>query len=217
MLSESQIRRFQESLLEWWNRNGRHFPWRETSDPFRILLAEVLLHRTRAERVVPVYTKMLAEFPTVQDLAHADPVKLKEILLPLGLFWRNRLVSEMAKEIVERFDGEIPQDTNLLKSLPGVSHYIASAVRCFAFGKPEVLLDVNTVRVIGRVFGLRVGDCSRRSASFRKLYGELMDGAPPKTFNFAMIDLGALVCKQKKWLCGICPLSNLCMWTDKRR
>lgn len=156
-------RRFGENLLAWWRNNKRDFPWRNTADPYRILVSEILLHRTRADQVVPVYNEFIREFPTVKNLAKAKQARARKILHPLGLFWRNNLLKPLAMEIVNSYNGVVPWTIEQLESLPGVSKYIAAAVSCFAFGNQEPLLDTNTVRILGRVFGLTTGDGSRRS------------------------------------------------------
>lgn len=201
---------FQEKLLEWWESSKRNFPWRNTRVPYRILISEILLHRTRADQVVSVFNEFIQEFPTVGHLAKAKQVRVTKILRPLGLFWRNRLLIPMAKAIISTHDGNIPATRSDLESLPGVSRYIASAVCCFAFGNVEPLLDTNTVRILGRMFSLTVNDSSRRSGEFAKIYSWLMSIDEPRYFNYAMIDLGALVCSPRNPACGTCPANDFC-------
>ena len=165
-------------------------------DPYRILVSEILLHRTRADQVVSVFNEFIQEFPTVAHLAKAKQARVTKILRPLGLFWRNRLLIPLAKEIVSGHNGRIPDATSDLESLPGVSRYIAAAVSCFAFGNAEPLLDTNTVRILGRMFALTVNDSSRRSNEFAKIYSSLMSVDEPRYFNYAMIDLGARLLPQ---------------------
>ena len=210
-MMEKNIRQLQSELIEWWKVNGREFPWRKTRDPYKILIAEVLLHRTRAEQVVPIYLKLIREFPDIFSLAKADKNVILNYLYSLGLRWRAELLHKMAQEIVKR-GGEIEANKEWLLSLPGISHYIASAVLCFAFGRPEPLLDTNTVRILGRIFNIKVTDSSRRSKKFRELYFRIMDKNHPREFNFAMIDLGALVCRPENPMCKNCPLKNLCLY-----
>lgn len=202
---------FRNRLIKWWKKHGRSFPWRKTRDPYKVLVAEVLLHRTRAEQVVPVYLKFIQEFPDIKTLARASRKKVMSILYPLGLRWRAMLLHEMAVEIVRRNTG-IVADRKMFCSLPGVSDYIASAVLCFAFGRPEPLLDTNTVRITGRIFNIQITESSRRSKKFRELYFQLMDKKRPREFNMAMIDLGALVCRPRYFLCEKCPVKNLCCY-----
>ncbi len=209
-MSLLQDQSLSHSLMAWWRRNGRQFPWRETSDPYRILVSEVLLHRTRAEQARMLFVEFIKQYPTPETLAESDPIKLQRILHPVGLFWRTRLLRKMAEVLLTEYEGEIPKDIRRLKSLPGISDYIAAAVACFAFGKPEPILDTNTVRIIGRVHGFRIMDSSRRNNQFRAAYRSMMDTNHAREFNYAMIDLGALVCTPKNPKCSVCPLVNGC-------
>ena len=204
--------KFRQKLLNWWEKNKRDFPWRKTRNPYHILVSEMLLHRTRADQVVPIYVIFLKKFPTIKDLASAPMEEVEKILFPLGLHWRAKNLHKTANSIVKNHDGRIPSEREELEALPGVSQYIASAVRCFAFGYPEVLLDTNTVRIVGRIFGLKITDGSRRSKHFRNILQHLIDRSRPREFNYALLDLGALVCKAQKPLCNICPISDMCRY-----
>ncbi len=198
------------SLLDWGSENGRKYPWRETRNPYRIMIAEILLHRTRADQVVSVYEEFMKHFPDVDSLAQADPEAVSRIVHRLGLHWRVPLILELATQIRSRHSGSVPRDNSSLLNLPGVGEYTAAAVRCFAWGEPEPLLDTNTVRVVGRVFGIPITDGSRRSKRFRTLSRALVDGIKAREFNLALIDLGALLCRPSRPLCDICPINDVC-------
>lgn len=201
---------FSVNLLTWWKVNKRNFPWRETSDPYRILIAEVLLHRTRAAQVSPVYEKVVSHYHDINELASAKPQEIILMLNPLGLKWRARLMIEMARTISTQFSGKIPLERDELEALPGISHYIAAALRSFALNLPESILDTNTVRIVSRVFGVNVTDASRRNKKFQMMYESLMNEKRPREFNFAMLDLAALVCKSARPLCAECPVRSMC-------
>jgi A/G-specific adenine glycosylase len=205
---------FTETLLLWWSTNKRHFPWRETNNAYDILVAEILLHRTKAAQVAKLYPEFLSAFPTPRSLADGAPDTIEKILKPLGLHWRTKLIHYMSKEIIEKFNGKIPQEKNLLISLPGVSDYISSAVMCFAYNYNVPLLDTNTVRVIGRFLGIKINDGSRRNNQFRKAYSQLFDQtkATPREFAFAIIDFAALVCLPLTPLCNKCVVGSNCMY-----
>lgn len=203
---------FRQALLRWWTLHKRHFPWRETRDPYRILVAEVLLHRTRAGQVAEVYPEFLREYPNIFNLAAAQVNDLRRSLHSVGLRWRVDLLSEMAREIVNRFQGEIPRDRGLLLSLPGVGPYIAGAIRCFAYGEADPLLDTNTVRVASRLFCLPVTDASRRSQRYRSILGMMVDPDHPQDFNFALLDHAALICRSGRPLCRECPVLAYCQY-----
>jgi A/G-specific adenine glycosylase len=203
---------FSKDLLEWWKYNKRKFPWRSTKNPYRILIVEVLLHRTRAEQVVPVYVKFVNRFPTINSLNQAKPEDIKDIVHRLGLHWRTELLVRMAREVNENYEGRIPRNRDDLKSLSGISDYIASAIRCFAFDHCDPLLDTNTTRILGRVFNLKVTDSSRRSRRFQRLYETIGTKKNSREFAFAMIDLGALVCRSTEPLCNVCPVREMCIY-----
>lgn len=207
---------FSSKLLNWWYKNQRKYPWRNTKNPYHILISEVLLHRTRADQVVPVYMQLIQKFKNIRELADASEDEVRKILYPLGLHWRTKLLHSMAREIVKHYGGKIPQESNELESLPGISHYISSAVRCFAFDHPDVILDTNTVRIIGRIFGVKVTDSSRRSKQFRELFRSLIDVKHPREFNYAMIDLGAILCKPANPLCDQCSVRELCKYGSSK-
>lgn len=199
-----------EPILCWWKNNKRRYLWRNTKDPYKILVAEVLLHRTQANQVEPIYKLFIKRFHSIKVLAKSDESEVLKILYPIGLQWRSKLLHTMANEIIAKYNGKIPEDFDALTSLPGVSHYIASALRCFAFGYPDVLLDTNTVRVTGRILGLNINDSSRRSRQFRLILEKFMDTHRPREFNWALIDFAALVCKSRLPIHEKCPVRNYC-------
>lgn len=203
---------FQEALLAWWAENARDYPWRRTRDPYAVLIAEILLHRTRADQVRPIYDRTMERFPTIRDLARAPVSELQDLLRPLGLAWRVNLLADAARALMQRFDGEVPHDAAALQSLPGVGPYITAAVRCFAFGEADPILDTNTVRICGRILDIPVTDSARRSRRFRDLLQYLIDPDHPRDFNFALLDHGALVCISRNPRCGICPVRPFCAY-----
>lgn len=212
ILAKVPVGNIRGDLLQWWSHSSRHFPWRETRDPYRVLIAETLLHRTRADQVVLIYERFIQLFPNVVALAHSTPEELTIQFYSSGLRWRWKLLHSMAVTLKERFGGEIPDDFRILISLPGISHYIASAVRCFAFGYPDVILDTNTVRVAGRLLGVPITDSSRRSRLFREILEALIDKAHPREFNFALIDFAASICRSKTPLHQECCLNQYCIF-----
>jgi A/G-specific adenine glycosylase len=209
-LHDFDIATFRIDLLSWWQLNRRKFPWREVRDPYKVLIAEILLHRTRADQVVPVYRDFIEQFPAINFIARASVDELMEIMKPLGLYWRVELLREMAQQLISRFDGSIPQEKKALESLPGISHYIASALRCFAYGYADALLDTNTVRICGRLLSIPVTDGSRRSKKFREIIETLVDPDRPHEFNYALIDHGALVCRSRNPICVDCSVRRQC-------
>jgi len=204
---------FRKALITWGKKHFRRFPWRLTGDPYCILMAEVMLHRTQATQVVPVYERFARRYPDVPTLAQATREELHKALYSLGLRWRIDLIHEMAAELMGRFDGKMPESKEDLLSLPGVSEYVAGAVRCFAWNLPEPLLDTNTVRVVGRLFGLEIKESSRRNRRFRELITALVDPNEPRPYNYALLDLANKVCvKRQPPECFKCPVRKHCAY-----
>lgn len=205
-----------EALISWGRENFRAYPWRFTDNPYRILIAEIMLHRTQAPQVVAVYERFITIYPDVESLARATREELHDILYSLGLRWRIDLVADMASQLTRRFNCQIPQEKTDLLTLPGVSDYVASAVRCFAWNLPDPIIDTNTVRVTGRIFHLEMKDSSRRNSLFRRLIGALLDRNNPRSYNFALLDLAAQICtKTREPLCEKCPLQTYCVYGKK--
>jgi A/G-specific adenine glycosylase len=204
---------FRRAMIAWGNKHFRAFPWRLTDDPYRILMAEIMLHRTRARQVEPVYERFIERYRDILALQQTPREELNSVLFSLGLHWRIDLIHQMVEELIVRFDGQIPYKKTDLLSLPGVGDYISSAVRCFAWNQAEPLIDTNTVRVVGRVFGLNIKDSSRRNQSIRELITALIDPVEPRRYNYALLDLADQVCTKKQPPnCGGCPLRRLCLF-----
>jgi A/G-specific adenine glycosylase len=174
-------------------------------------MAEFMLLRTQASQVEPVYRKFVSKYPAIEDLAEASREDIHDMLRPLGLSWRADRVYETVQKLEEKHNLTVPTERDALMDLPGVSQYIAGAVRCFALGGPEALIDTNTVRIAGRMFGLEIKDSSRRTNRFQKLIGDLVDPENPRLYNLSMLDLGAQVCTSSNPKCRNCPLSEMCV------
>lgn len=207
---EKVVKEIHDKIIKWGEKNLRRYPWRETKDPYRILVAEFMLHRTRADQVKDLYEKFIKKYPDFRSIVDAGPENIKNDFRSLGLFWRADLLYKLSVEIQEKYSGEIPVNKEKLLELPGMGQYIASAVLCFGFNLPEPILDTNTVRIIGRIFGLKISDSSRRNKKFEKIMKQLVEQGEPRKFSLSMIDFGALVCKSKKPDCNICPLVKMC-------
>jgi len=204
---------FRKALIDWGKKNFRKFPWRFSSDPYHILMAEVMLHRTKALQVVPVFERFLSRYPSLVALAEASEEDLHEMLYSLGLKWRVHLVHKMAIELVNRHKGNIPIDRESLLALPGVSDYITSAFRCFAWNQPDTLIDTNTVRIVARLFDIPLKDSLRRNKYFIFLIGAMLDPEQPKLYDYALLDLANKIClKSKPPTCLSCPVQPQCLY-----
>ena len=199
-------------LINWYMKKGRTFPWRKTRDSYRILIAEIMLQRTRANQVVPVYLSFLKEFPDVYTLDKASIEEIMKYFSKLGLKHRAKRIKTLTKDLIEKFDGRIPDKREDLLKLPSIGEYISDALLCFSFEKNVGVLDSNVCRIIGRIFSLKSKGEARRDIQFRQLIDELVPSNQAKEFNWALIDLGALICKPRNPLCNQCPVYSLCTY-----
>ncbi|MCL5730746.1 MAG: DNA-binding protein [Candidatus Thermoplasmatota archaeon] len=204
-----------QKLINWWKINGRKFPWRETYDTYRIFVAEILLHRTRAENVMGVYEKFLEKFPDVTALATARFTDVDAVIGKLGLRWRSIMLLDAARRILVQFNGSVPTEKEVLMKLPGVGEYIASAVVIFSSGKFLPLLDTNIVRVISRYLDIPSYDGSRRSEKYRRSVTRFVGLEDVRNSYFSIIDLGALVCRASAPSCPVCPIRETCEYAAK--
>lgn len=208
---------YRQRLLVWYAARGRAFPWREDRDPYRVLIAERMLHRTQARQVVPVYDAFLSRFPSPHALAAADPTAVSVLLAPLGLPWRFASFIPMAREIVARHGGLVPQTVSALRALPGVGMYTAEAVLCFAFDHPVAVVDTNTIRVTGRyLHAVSWIAEARRRVGVRADVARLLDPGCPADANYAALDLGALICVAGSPLCDHCPVAAGCAYHTRQ-
>ncbi|MGZ4249141.1 MAG: DNA cytosine methyltransferase [Solirubrobacteraceae bacterium] len=194
-------------LMAWHGAHRRRYPWREHErEPWHALMAELCLQRTRADQVVHVYEALLRIGPTPRALL--DRADALEVMRSLGLRERSETILKVARALVDLFDGEVPDTDFELRTLPGVGDYVAQAVLCFGFGRRSVLLDTNTMRIVGRVYG---HDESRRWQLRLDLHQLAGASGPDAEFNHALLDLGALVCRPSTPRCDLCPLRGRCV------
>lgn len=207
---EARSREIATALLRWGEKNLRDFPWRGTRDPYRVFVAEFLLQRTRAEQVVPVYEELVRKYPGFEELAGAYPSGLLEIIHPLGLHRRARLLRDAARTLVGRFGSRVPSSMEELTSIEGVGTYTAAAILAALYERPAPIVDTNTLRVLGRVFGMKVKESSRKQRAYRELAEHLVPGGRARLFTYALLDLAAAICTPRNPACERCPLSRTC-------
>jgi DNA (cytosine-5)-methyltransferase 1 len=198
--------RFRDRLLTWQRKNARRYPWRAGADPWRVLIAEVCLRRTRADQVVPVFRTLSDLAPTPQAMLD-NAAAVIEAMRSLGLRWRAKNMLAIAEELVAKYRGQVPDSVADLLSLPGVGDYVAHAVLVFGHGRKAVIVDTNTERIATRVRRRRV---HRRWQVRLDLQHLASSEGPDAAFNFALLDLGALVCRVTRPLCDSCPVRRQC-------
>lgn len=212
-VTDMAIAALRECLFAWFKANRRDFPWRDTCDPYAILVAEKLLQQTTArEAVTTAFQTILNHYPDPRSLAKARLRDLRVIIAPLGFLFRARHLKDMATALVKQHQGQVPAELGELKTLPGVGDYAARAVLSFAYGKDEPIVDANIGRFLHRVFELPFAPSANPARDKRliDLAAKLIPPGNSRSFNFAMLDLCALVCTSRKPKCPICPLRTLC-------
>ena len=194
---------FTRKLLAWYKRNARVLPWRETRNPYAILVSEFMLQQTQVSRVLEFYPRFLKRFPTIGSLARSQPKAVREAWDGLGYYARAHNLHRLAREVTRLHDGTLPETPEELRTLPGVGPYTAGAVACFAYEKPVATVDTNVRRVLERAFA---------SKDVWKLAEKLVpkNGERAWRFNQALMELGALVCTARKPKCPECPVRNNC-------
>lgn len=210
-VDEKEKEIFVATLLQWFKVNSRDFPWRSECDPFKVLVSEILLQKTRAENVVPIYNTFIKKYPTIQSLHTASYEDIKNIIKLLGLSSQRaekfRLLGEV---LVDKYSGEIPLNRKDLLELPGVGLYIGNAVACFAFGAELPLLDTNIGRIIERVFSIKVSGEERKKIKVWNAIADFVPAGKAREFNYSLIDFGAIVCTARNPKHDQCPLAKIC-------
>jgi len=209
-------RRFRDRLLTWYRRHGRDLPWRRTSDPYHILVSEIMLQQTQVDRVMPKYAEWLEKYPTMHALADAPEHEVTQTWRPLGYNIRPKRLQSIAREAVAKYNGQLPSDHETLLSFKGIGEYTAGAIRSFAFRERAAILDTNVARVLFRVF---VGKGDPKSHAMKKhLWAVSATLVPIRhvyDFNQALMDFGATVCMARNPKCLVCPMAKSCVWRKR--
>ena len=217
-LSQNDVVDLQHRLLDWFHVHKRVFPWRETSNPFHILIAEKLLQQTSVgDRVVNAYLSIVTNYPDPKALANARVEELIGIVAPLGLHYRAQELINLASAIENQFSGNLPNDYKSLMKLPGVGEYSARAVLSFAHDQNIAIVDTNVARVLFRIFGITTPMPANpaRKRFLIDLATSLLPDGKSRPFNFALLDLSAIICKIQNPTCDSCPISKHCFYFKK--
>lgn len=200
------ISNFHQSLKCWGKVNKAYYPWRYIDDPYKILVSEFMLHRTRADQVAPVYLTMIEKYPDLGTFCNGAVPEILEIMAPLGLQWRTSAMVNALQEINNLF-GKIPLKSENLLAIKGIGPYIANATLCFSTNQPLPLIDTNIIRVVGRFTGLNICGEPRRRKGTTSMIELMLDREDPKSFYYSVIDLAHMLCKTKNPSCSHCPLA----------
>lgn len=198
-------------LLRWFDVHARDLPWRRTRDPYAIWISEVMLQQTRVETVIPYFLRFIERFPTVTVLARASEDAVLSHWSGLGYYRRARQLHAAAKVMLAEHAGQVPEDREARRALPGIGAYTAGAIGSIAFDLPEPIVDGNVARVLSRVHGIEapLGSKESDTALWREAQ-RWVQGERPGALNQALMELGATLCAKSAPQCEGCPLRASC-------
>ena len=210
-MTQKEIHQYRKKLLNWFNKNQRKLPWRKTKNPYNIWVSEVLLQQTQVKKVLDYYENFIHQFPDVNTLAKADLQEILKVWEGMGYYARARNLHKAVKILIEKQAGRVPDSYSEFRKLPGVGDYIAAAVQSQAFNAPLAVVDGNVKRVLSRLFLIeKPTNLSSYNKVFKEYADLLLDQSVPGTFNQAMMELGATICRPKKPKCYECSVVNFC-------
>ncbi|MBK9282879.1 MAG: A/G-specific adenine glycosylase [Sphingobacteriaceae bacterium] len=203
---------FATKIIEWYGHNKRNLPWRNTKNPYKIWLSEIILQQTRVEQGLPYYTRFIEAFPTVNDLAKAKEDRVLKLWQGLGYYSRARNLHTASKQIMRQFKGKFPEKHEDILKLKGVGNYTAAAISSFAFNTSKAVVDGNVYRLLSRVFRIHSPiDSTSGKKDFQALADLLIDEKNPGKFNQAIMEFGSQFCKPKNPDCENCIFNNKCL------
>ncbi|MCB9246067.1 MAG: A/G-specific adenine glycosylase [Flavobacteriales bacterium] len=206
---------FTAQIIDWYRSNKRDLPWRETQDPYKIWLSEIILQQTRVEQGLPYYERFLKAFPNLRDLANASEEQVLKLWQGLGYYSRGRNLLQTAKQVSTHFNGKFPETAEKLQQLTGIGPYTARAIASFAFNEEVAVVDGNVYRVLARVFGIFTEiNSSAGKREFQELADALLPPENASEFNQALMEFGALQCTPRPD-CHSCPLLGICIAADR--
>ncbi len=203
---------FAGRLQEWYQKNQRKLPWRETKDPYFIWLSEIILQQTRVDQGKAYYEKFVKNYPNVSALAKSSEEQILKDWQGLGYYSRARNLHASAKFIDEELNGAFPNNYKNILKLKGVGEYTASAISSFAFNQAHAVVDGNVYRLLSRIFNIETPiDSTKGKKEFQALADALLDRENPSKYNQAIMEFGAIQCKPKNPNCQICPMQDKCL------
>lgn len=209
-------RYFSDKIVEWYLENRRNLPWRETNDPYKIWLSEIILQQTRVIQGLPYYLKFIERFPDIKALAMATEEEVLRLWQGLGYYTRARNLHHCATQVLDTYDGIFPKDYAALRKLKGIGDYTAAAIASFAFEEPVAVVDGNVFRVLARVFGVEKDISSTDGKKyFVQLANKLINHQQPGLHNQAVMEFGALHCTPVQPLCDSCIFKKTCVARGK--
>jgi A/G-specific adenine glycosylase len=202
---------FSDEIVHWYNQNKRALPWRDTTDAYVIWLSEIILQQTRVEQGKPYFYRFLEKYPDVKSFAAAPEDDILKLWQGLGYYSRGRNMLKTARQVVEEYNSEFPVQYEQLIKLKGIGEYTAAAISSFSSNEAKAVVDGNVYRVLARYFGIDEPINSTQGIkTFRALADEVLNKQQPGLHNQAMMEFGAMLCKPKNPVCGICPVRSGC-------
>ncbi len=209
---------FSAKLINWYQKNQRNFPWRETKNPYFIWLSEIILQQTKTEQGLPYYIRFIEKYPTITDLANADEMSILKLWQGLGYYSRARNLHYSAKYIVNELHSVFPKNYKELLKLKGVGDYTASAVASICYNEKTAVVDGNVYRVLARYFDMDIAINSGKGIKdFKLLAQELLPKSNYGLYNQAIMDFGATVCTPKRTKCTTCIFNDSCLALQKKK
>jgi len=212
---EKRKKDFSKLLLNWSQKNSPSYPWRRTSDPYKVMISEMLLRRTRASTVKNIYSEFLKKFPTVLSLAKSSSKEIENVIESLGMKSRSHKMKSVAEKLVEKYrDGFPNQEIEMLEVFGSGSNYTVNAIRCFAQNQKVPVFDVNVKRIFERVFSIDFGKEAHKKKSSWEIVSYAVPDITVKEYNWALLDLGKSICTISEPKCEMCPLNSICDYAN---
>ncbi|ALX48955.1 A/G-specific adenine glycosylase [Lentibacillus amyloliquefaciens] len=211
ILQSFDIQGFQEKLIDWYQNNKRDLPWRKDQDPYKVWVSEIMLQQTQVNTVIPYFQRFMSKYPTLYDLAYADPQEVLKTWEGLGYYSRARNLQNAVREVAESYGGKVPDDPKRLGKLKGIGPYTKGAILSIAFDQVLPAVDGNVMRVLARVLKIEDDIADPKVKKQFERYAEaLISHEDPSSFNQGIMELGALVCTPKEPMCMFCPVQEHC-------
>lgn len=203
---------FQAEIILWYDQNKRNLPWRDTKNPYKIWLSEIILQQTRVNQGLPYYIKFLEHFPDIFALAEADEKEILNLWQGLGYYSRARNLHYTAKDIADNYHGSFPRTYSEILKLKGIGEYTAAAIASFSFDEATAVLDGNVFRVLSRLFNVHEAiDTKEGKKIFKELAYDCLSKKNPSQYNQAIMEFGAIQCVPVNPECEVCPLQHMCL------
>ena len=216
LVTEDNKLLFQKLILKWARNNLINYPWREKRTPYKVLISEILLTRTKAKQVAPIFIEFIKKYPCIETFIESKIKDLQNLISSLGLLYRAQKLENLKTQLKSDFDNRIPDNLVELKSLSGIGDYAANAILCFGFEIRRPILDSNFIRIYRRVFEVNPKTKTAKTDKFLWQFAEdLLPEIDYVTFNYGVLDIGGNFCLSRNPKCKECPVNKICLFFEK--